>query len=406
MWHVNRMFLSVLVGAVLVAFALAHPVGLEAQMHGNLNYVDRADGGVEVKFATGCSVGFDRHAKRDGSTGSCTNHQFEMADDAAMSYLGVSGNSSGNTVPEYQMEKYCQGEASATLNTRPTNISTRPVQRRGSDFIVYGQSPQSGRKVTTFECAFGKRGVFKGVTVLSWADETGAGTSGNTVPEGQMESYCQGEASATLGLRPTYISTRPVERRGSDFVVYGQSSQNGKNNTSFECLFGKRGVFKGVSVTGTVGGSDGSTSGNTVPEGQMQNYCQGEASAMLNTRPTNISTNPTQRRGTDFIVFGQSPRSGSNVTTFECVFGKRGVFKGVTVLHRAQEGSGGSGYTKLPNSAKQRCLDRFGAPADITQVSPLRPGYWELIVQNKSGSRGVACTVDDEGYIEDWVEMR
>lgn len=56
--------------------------------------------------------------------------------------------------------------------------------------------------------------------------------------------------------------------------------------------------------------------------------------------------------------------------------------------------------------AKGACLYKFGADASIVQVSPLKPGYWELIMQAKSGKRKVACTVDAEGNIEDWVEMK
>lgn len=52
------------------------------------------------------------------------------------------------------------------------------------------------------------------------------------------------------------------------------------------------------------------------------------------------------------------------------------------------------------------CLDRFGVDATIMQISPLKPGYWELVIQASSGRRKVACTVDSEGNIEDWVEMK
>ncbi len=57
-------------------------------------------------------------------------------------------------------------------------------------------------------------------------------------------------------------------------------------------------------------------------------------------------------------------------------------------------------------AAKGACLFKIGADADIVQVSPLKPGYWEIIMKEKASSRKVACTVDAEGNIEDWVEMK
>ncbi len=230
-------------------------------------------------------------------------------------------------------------------------------------------------------------------------------SSAGPIPEGQMERYCQGEASAKLGTRPTNISTRPVQKRGKDFVVFGQSPQSGYDVTNFECVFGKRGMFKGVQVTGSSSHSSGSSSAGPVPEGQMERYCQGEASAKLGTRPTNISTRSVRKRGSDFVVAGQSPQSGYNVTTFECVFGKRGMFKGVNVMSRGNESGGGYGNNEIPRVAEQKCRDTFGVPAKVGPISPLRPGYWEVIMTQTNGPRSAACTVTSDGQIEDWIEL-
>jgi hypothetical protein len=56
--------------------------------------------------------------------------------------------------------------------------------------------------------------------------------------------------------------------------------------------------------------------------------------------------------------------------------------------------------------AKGACLFKIGVEASITQTSALKPGYWELIMRAKSGSRKVACTVSDGGEVQDWVEMK
>lgn len=56
--------------------------------------------------------------------------------------------------------------------------------------------------------------------------------------------------------------------------------------------------------------------------------------------------------------------------------------------------------------AKGACLYKIGVDAEVAQVSALKPGFWEIILQAKSGGRKVACTVNDDGTIADWVEMK
>jgi hypothetical protein len=60
----------------------------------------------------------------------------------------------------------------------------------------------------------------------------------------------------------------------------------------------------------------------------------------------------------------------------------------------------------LPQAAQAACLNRFGEPGyqQIKTVSPLKPGYWEVIITGRQG-RQVACTVDQYGSIADWVNM-
>jgi hypothetical protein len=60
----------------------------------------------------------------------------------------------------------------------------------------------------------------------------------------------------------------------------------------------------------------------------------------------------------------------------------------------------------LPEVAKSACINRFGRHnfEYVQTLSPLKPGYWELIMQGKDG-RKAACTVNKHGSIEDWVEL-
>ncbi len=230
-------------------------------------------------------------------------------------------------------------------------------------------------------------------------------TSANSVPEGQMSRYCMGEASAELNENPRYISTQPVQRMGNKYVVYGQTPESGSNVTTFVCTFNQSGVFKGVEVTHRADNMGGSTTANSVPEGQMSRYCMGEASAELNENPRYISTQPVQRMGNKYVVYGQTPQSGSNVTTFECTFNQSGVFKGVKVTGRANDQGYGSNNNGIPRAAKKRCEDMFGGAVNFGPISPLRPGYWEVIMNAANGPRSVACTVTSNGEIEDWIEL-
>jgi len=142
----------------------------------------------------------------------------------------------------------------------------------------------------------------------------------------------------------------------------------------------------------------------------MQRYCQGEASSSLNVRPTEISTQPVQRiNGGRFSVQGQTPQSGYNVTRFECTFDRNGVFEQVLVTSRpgGQSNNTQHGSASIPAAARSRCVSMFGGGSSsrVTKVSALRPGFWEVMLENDNNKRSVACTVRSDGEIQDWVEL-
>ncbi|MBN2629893.1 MAG: hypothetical protein JXR75_05075 [Rhodobacteraceae bacterium] len=67
-------------------------------------------------------------------------------------------------------------------------------------------------------------------------------------------------------------------------------------------------------------GAASATQAKVVAEPEMAAFCTGEAAAKLGTRPRNILTLPVEKSGGKYIVYGQSPAEGSDVTTFECKF--------------------------------------------------------------------------------------
>lgn len=151
-------------------------------------------------------------------------------------------------------------------------------------------------------------------------------------------------------------------------------------------------------------GSAAAAHAKIVAEPEMAAFCTGEAAAKLGTRPRNILTLPVEKSGGKYIVYGQSPAEGANVTTFECKFGSDRKYHGIKITSRpAKDNSADSGGA--PPAAMSRCKDMVGVPAKVETVSPLRPGYTEIILRETASGRRIACTASDAGEITDWVEL-
>ena len=202
------------VSAVLATTVLLSSWQASAQSNDH-EISDQSDGGVIVSFPSRCRIAYDAQGNRGGHSGSCDQYEYRTADQAANSYLR--GGSSNMSVSVNQMPRYCQGEASAELNVRPTNLSTRTAQRMGSRYVVAGQTSGQGSTVTRFECTFDRDGVFEQVRVISSPGPSNSQSGG--VPQAQMGRYCMGEASAELNVRPTNIKVEPVFRQNGQFIA-------------------------------------------------------------------------------------------------------------------------------------------------------------------------------------------
>lgn len=147
-------------------------------------------------------------------------------------------------VAQEDMQLYCQGRAAETFHVSPRDILTLPLERSGDGFVVYGQYPQDGRDVTTFECHFGGGGKWKRVKATS--DGGDDDQAGEAVAERDMQRYCMGEAADAFDQRPQDILTLPVERDSGGYVVYGQYPPEGRRVTTFECHYDRSRVFRTV----------------------------------------------------------------------------------------------------------------------------------------------------------------
>jgi hypothetical protein len=141
-----------------------------------------------------------------------------------------------------------------------------------------------------------------------------------------------------------------------------------------------------------------------VAEPEMAAFCAGEAAAKLGTRPRNILTLPVEKSGWKYKVYGQSPAEGADVTTFECSFGSDKTYSGIKITGRP-EGDGSADDGGAPPEAMAACKGMVGVPAKVETISPLRPGFTEIILRENASGRRIACTATDDGSIEDWVEL-
>lgn len=141
-----------------------------------------------------------------------------------------------------------------------------------------------------------------------------------------------------------------------------------------------------------------------VAESELAAFCTGEAAAKLGTRPRKIMTLPVEKSGGKYIVYGQSPADGADVTTFECKFGSDRKYQGIKITSRPA-GGGAADNGGAPPAAMARCKDMVGVPATVEVVSPLRPGFTEIILRENASGHRIACTVSDSGEITDWVEL-
>ena len=144
-------------------------------------------------------------------------------------------------------------------------------------------------------------------------------------------------------------------------------------------------------------------SAKIVSEAAMVSHCAEAAATELGVMMNDVLTLPAERTSGKYHVYGQYPASGQDVTLFECQYDGNRTFLSISV--QGHHGHHTEAAGAAPRKAQRACTDMMGAEVRIEQVSPLRPGYHEIIMKEVNGQRRVACTVADDGTLEDWVEM-
>ena len=145
-----------------------------------------------------------------------------------------------------------------------------------------------------------------------------------------------------------------------------------------------------------------------VGNGKLENYCAEEAVYRLRVDRRDIRMLPAEIIKGRFVVNGEAMTDEQGLVTFECRFGKNQVLQAFRSNGRNRAAATRpAAPAGVPRAALNKCLYTFGSPAKVKMVSPLKPGYFEIIMRATDGSRQVACTVFQDGaQIEDWVEMR
>jgi hypothetical protein len=144
-------------------------------------------------------------------------------------------------------------------------------------------------------------------------------------------------------------------------------------------------------------------SAKIVSEAAMVSHCAEAAATELGVMMNDVLTLPAERTSGKFHVYGQYPASGDNPTLFECQYDGMRTFLGLTMKghHGHQTETAGS----APRAAQRACTDMMGGAVQIEKVSQLRPGFHEIIMKDANNNRRVACTVSNNGSLEDWVEL-
>jgi hypothetical protein len=150
-------------------------------------------------------------------------------------------------------------------------------------------------------------------------------------------------------------------------------------------------------------------SAKVVGEPKLVAACAKEAAQRTAMDVSDVLTLPAELSKGKYFVNAQISREDGSLMMIECQFDSKKKFKTISIDGQVFKITGSAAAAaptgQVPDAASASCLDKLAGPATIQQVSPLRPGYFELIIKEKNSGRKVACTVYKDGTIEDWVEM-
>jgi hypothetical protein len=153
-------------------------------------------------------------------------------------------------IPQAQMSAYCRGEAASKFSLSPRDISTLPVERVGTNFRVYGQSPAEGSRALFFTCEFNTHGEFDKVEMTSDKREAEpAASTDDKVTVTEMPRFCKAKAADEFEVKLGRVTTNKALRESDGrYRVFGQYITAANDVQVFHCKFSPSGKFLSVKL--------------------------------------------------------------------------------------------------------------------------------------------------------------
>jgi len=153
-------------------------------------------------------------------------------------------------IPEAEMPAFCRGEAAAKFSLSPREISTLPVERVGTNFRVFGQSPAEGSKALFFFCEFNRHKEFDKVEMTSdkrVVEPAASADDDDILTVTEMPKFCKGMAAEKFEVKPARVTTnKALKEADGRYRVFGQYITPVNDVQVFHCKFSPSGKFLNV----------------------------------------------------------------------------------------------------------------------------------------------------------------
>lgn len=142
---------------------------------------------------------------------------------------------------------------------------------------------------------------------------------------------------------------------------------------------------------------------DSVAEGDMLRWCQGEASARFEVNPQAIEMGELAKADNEGrVAHGRYKGADGKTTKFMCRYSPKGVFRWVRTedeqstisAGRKEATAANGGATPRQVQACNAVEDRYG---EVVETTPLKPGAFEIILKYDDGR--YVCDVEENGKV-------
>jgi hypothetical protein len=140
----------------------------------------------------------------------------------------------------------------------------------------------------------------------------------------------------------------------------------------------------------------GAALAETVPEWQMSAHCRGEAAAKFGANPRYIEAGEVERAKHGFRVVGNYEDDDGTHVGFRCRYDAAGR---LTDLTRIDHGGNRPSARQIA-----ACNDMYLGTGKVLEVTPLKPGAFELIMKWPDGN--FVCDVEASGRVTYFEKLK